>query len=116
MPPAAAASRQRRAPAPRARRGGIRWDRVGRLALLGTLILICALYVPPATKWIKQRGTEGHQQERLAELKSENAQLKGRVRQLRSPAALELEARRMGMVEVGEKAYVIENLRKAGGG
>ena len=44
------------------------------------------------------------------DLTQENRHLRQRVRALRDPGALELEARRLGMVRQGERAYVIEKL------
>ncbi len=93
-----------------ARRGGIRWDRVGRYALLGTLLVILALYVAPLTHWIEQSRTAAQQRQELRELTRENHGLKRRVRALRDPHALEREARRLGMVRQGERPFVIENL------
>jgi cell division protein FtsB len=92
------------------RRGAIRWDRVGRVALLGTLFVILLLYLSPAKHWLEQSGTAGRQQEELRDLTQENQALKKRLKALRSPDALEREARSLGMVEVGERAYAIENL------
>jgi cell division protein FtsB len=93
------------------RRGStIRWDRVGRVALLGTLVVILMLYVSPARHWLQQSSTAGAQRAEVEELTDENRQLKRRVRALRDPGALEREARRLGMVRQGERAYVIEGL------
>jgi cell division protein FtsB len=92
------------------RRSGIRWDRLGRVALLVTLLVIVLSYASPARKWIKQSGTAGHQTEELAELTKEKRKLDRRLRALRDPEALEREARRMGMIRVGERSYVIENV------
>ena len=96
---------------PSRRRGTIRWDRVGRVALLGTLLMILVLYVSPAKHWIQQSGTAATQRDELRDLTAENRELKRRVRSLRDPGALEREARRLGMVRQGERSYVIENLR-----
>jgi cell division protein FtsB len=93
-----------------ARRTSIRWDRLGRLALLGTLVVILLLYLSPAKHWLQQSSTAGAQREELQGLTEENRQLKQRVRALRDPGALEQEARRLGMVRQGERAYVIEGL------
>ena len=82
---------------PTRRRSGIRWDRLGRVALLGTLVAILLLYVSPAKHWIQQSRTAGHQQDELSELAQEQRDLKGRLRALRDPGALEREARRLGM-------------------
>jgi cell division protein FtsB len=98
------------ATATRRRRSGIRWDRLGRVALLGTLLVILFSYASPARQWIKQSGTAGHQKQQLSELNRENQGLKRRVRALRDPGALEREARHLGMVRQGERSYVIENL------
>jgi hypothetical protein len=92
------------------RRSGIRWDRVGRVALLATLIVIVLSYVSPARQWIRQSGTAGRQKQELSDLGAQHRKLKQRLRALRDPGALEREARRLGMVRVGERAYVIENL------
>jgi len=92
------------------RRSGIRWDRLGRVALLGTLLVILFSYASPARQWIKQSGTAGRQAQELTELNRENRGLKQRLRALRDPGALEREARRLGMVRAGERSYVIENL------
>jgi cell division protein FtsB len=92
------------------RRSSIRWDRLGRVALLGTLGVIMLLYVSPTRHWIEQSRTAGEQKSELRELEAKNRELVRRVRELRTPGALEREARRLGMVRRGERSYVIENL------
>jgi cell division protein FtsB len=73
-------------------------------------VVILLLYLSPAKHWIQQSRTAGAQQDELRDLADENDELKRRVRALRDPGALEREARRLGMVRQGERAYVIENL------
>jgi cell division protein FtsB len=92
------------------RSAGIRWDRVGRIALGATLVVILCLYVSPARHWLQQSRTAGEQKQELRSLAEENGTLKKRVRTLRDPGALEREARRLGMVREGERPYVIEGL------
>jgi len=92
------------------RRTSIRWDRLSRVALLGTLVVILLLYLSPAKHWWQQSRTAGAQREELRELTQDNRLLKRRVRALRDPGALEREARRLGMVRQGERSYVIEGL------
>jgi cell division protein FtsB len=92
------------------RRTSIRWDRLGRVALLGTLVVILLLYISPAKHWWQQSRTANAQEQELNDLNEENRVLKQRVRALRNPGALEREARRLGMVRQGERAYVIEGL------
>lgn len=88
----------------------IRWDRLGRGALLGVLGVILLLYISPAKHWITQSQTASHQDAELRELKREHARLENQVRNLRRPGSLEREVRRLGMVREGERAYSIENL------
>ena len=99
----AAAARPRRS-------AGIRWDRVGRIALLATLLVILGLYVSPARHWLQQSRTSGEQKRELQALKDENSALKKRVHALKDPGALEREARRLGMVRQGERPYVVQGL------
>ncbi|MDQ3644593.1 MAG: septum formation initiator family protein, partial [Actinomycetota bacterium] len=102
MAAASASGTPRRASHARRRRG-IRWDRLGRIALLGVLGVILLLYISPAKHWIEQSGTARAQTQELDELKAENARLEQRAGELRDPAALEREARRLGMVRQGER-------------
>ncbi len=106
---ASAATRTRRRASHARRKSNIRWDRLGRLALLGTLGVILLLYISPARHWIEQSATASAQSRELHALKAENARLKQRAKELRDPAALEREARALGMVRQDERAYVIEN-------
>jgi cell division protein FtsB len=46
----------------------------------------------------------------LAQLKQERVALTGQLRDASSPATLEREARRLGMVKPGEHAYVVHGL------
>lgn len=107
--PRSRSARSRLAPRRRGS-GGIRWDRVGRTALLLLLGVIVLLYIPPVTHWIEQRQTSGHQQAELQQLQRENEELEQRVDSLTGPDAIEREARGLGMVREGEQAIVVEGL------
>lgn len=93
-----------------AARPGIRWDRISRSVLLVLLLLTPLLYVSPAQQWITQSRTASEDGAELDRLERENRRLASRVRSLQAPGALEREARKLGMVRKGERAYVIENL------
>jgi cell division protein FtsB len=80
------------------------------VALLGTLLVIVLSYASPARQWLQQSGTSTRQKQELSQLVKQKHTLSRRLRALRDPGALEREARRLGMVRVGERAYVIENL------
>ena len=104
-----AAARASRLPA----RDKIRWDRISRVALLLVLLGVLALYVNPVRSYwstwreSKQRGTE------VTKLEQENRRLTARKNELRDPRALEREARRLGMVRPGERAFVVEGLPRS---
>ncbi|MDP4604169.1 MAG: septum formation initiator family protein [Solirubrobacteraceae bacterium] len=89
---------------------GIRWDRVGRFVVLGVCLLVVLLYVRPLAAIWSARGEAATRKTELTKLQRENAALTGRVEALKNPAALEREARSLGMVKPGEKAYVIKGL------
>lgn len=89
---------------------GIRWDRVGRLGLLGVLGMIVALYVPPVLHWIEQSQTAAHERSQVKSLQAQHDMLQARLRELHRPDAVEREARKLGMVAQGEKAYVVRGL------
>jgi cell division protein FtsB len=88
----------------------IRWDRLGRWALIGVFALVLYLYVGPAISWIKTYREAGRQRATVAELRAENARLRDRRRTLTEKGAMEREARKLGMVKAGEKAYIVEGV------
>ena len=49
-------------------------------------------------------------EERLAQLKGENTRLRDELRTAQDPLTMEREARKLGMVKPGEKAYVVHGL------
>lgn len=88
----------------------IRWDRVGRLALILVLLFILALYIRPLSGyWSSWQEAETKRAEVTA-LERENRELRARRAALQSPKALEQEARRLGMVKPGERAYSLKGL------
>lgn len=90
----------------------IRWNRVGRIALLCVLAFILYLYVGPARSWVATWGEAKERRAQVAELRAENVKLRARQRELRRDSQLEREARTLGMVKAGEKVYAIEGLPK----
>jgi cell division protein FtsB len=94
-----------------ARATRIRWDAVGRRALLGVFALVLYLYIGPAIHWVQTYREAGRQRGQVAQLRAENARLLARERTLTAPGALEREARSLGMVKAGERAYIVENVK-----
>lgn len=90
----------------------IRWDRVGRTALLLVAALVVYLYVGPVASWVTTLKESKRRQAQVAALKRENARLTARRDALHRTSTLEQEARSLGMVRAGERAYVISGLPK----
>jgi cell division protein FtsB len=88
----------------------IRWDRLGRWALIGVFALVLYLYVGPAISWVKTYREAGRQRAEVAQLRAENTKLRKARAQLDAKGALEREARKLGMVKAGERAYIVEGL------
>jgi cell division protein FtsB len=88
----------------------IRWDRVGRIALVLVLFGVMVSYLNPMVNLLQAwQGSKSSSQE-LAQLKQEKVDLTKQLREASSPASLEREARRLGMVKPGEHAYVVKGL------
>ena len=115
MPPAS--SHARRAPAhPHAASAlgaaalRVRWDRVGRVALLVLLVGVALAYVGPARSLLSTWHDSNAKQAQLQTLEREHETLLRRARDLRDPRTVQSEARRLGMVKPGERSYVIRGL------
>jgi cell division protein FtsB len=106
----ASASHARRAPGRPVFGAGVRWDRVGRVALLVVVGGVLLLYAGPARSyWQTWRESKAKHAE-VRRLEAEHARLLERRRELREPASLMREARRLGMVRRGERAFVVQDL------
>jgi cell division protein FtsB len=90
----------------------IRWDRLGRIALLFVAALVLYLYIGPTRSFVTTYKESKQRKGEVAALKRENQRLVARRNQLRRPQTLETEARGLGMVRGGEKAYVVRGLPK----
>ncbi|HEU4701239.1 MAG TPA: septum formation initiator family protein [Conexibacter sp.] len=114
MPPASSAA-ARRAPArPTTALGAaalrVRWDRVGRTALLLLLLFVALAYVGPARSLLATWRESNAKQAQVQQLQREHDALVQRARELRDLRTVQAEARRLGMVKPGERSYVIQGL------
>jgi cell division protein FtsB len=116
MPPAGSAAARRSPARPTATTAlgaaalRVRWDRVGRTALLVLLLLVALAYVGPARSLLSTWRDSNAKQAQLQQLRREHEALLQRARELRDPRTLQAEARRLGMVKPGERSYVVRNL------
>ena len=86
----------------------IRWDRVGRWALICVFAFVIYLYIGPARTWVTTYAEAERKRDDVASLRQQNERLRERKQRLARTGAVELEARKLGMVKAGEKLYVVE--------
>jgi cell division protein FtsB len=91
----------------------IRWDRVGRVGLLVVLVVVAGLYVQHALELLSTHSQAQHQLSIVHTLERQNAALERERASLRDPATIRRDARALGMVQQGERPYVITG--RAGG-
>lgn len=86
--------------------------RFGRIALVVVVVLMASSYVRPALDWVGARSAAGEQAQRLDALRATQARLEDEKARLSTERGLTVEARRLGMVREGERAYVVRGLPK----
>jgi cell division protein FtsB len=88
----------------------IRWDRVGRVALLVVLLGVVVLYVGPSITFLHTYREAKARRGEVSTLQSENKRLRARRDALKNPRTLEREARRLGLVKPGELPFIVKGL------
>ena len=91
----------------------VRWDRIGRLALLLVGLLLICLYINPLRTYLATWQEARAKRSEVTQLQREHRALVDRARALRSAGSIETEARRLGMVKPDERAYVIHGLQQS---
>jgi cell division protein FtsB len=105
-----------RRPAPRrpgARSGPsrIKWDRVGRIALVLVLFAVAYSYLNPAIDLFKTYRSTTAAKAEFHSLLHENKRLHRSIQSSDEPAVVEQTARRQGLAAEGETTYVLRGLR-----
>jgi cell division protein FtsB len=90
--------------------GQVRWDRVGRVALLCVLVALVYLYVSAGFHMLSTWKQSQHDGAAVASMEHEHAQLVRQREQLSGQPALEAQARKLGMMRRGEQPYLISGL------
>jgi len=120
--PAASATQLRsrrssRAGAARGRRAGglqaagrVRWDRLGRIAMLFVLIALVFLYIGTGFHMLSTWRQSHHTAARVAAMQSEHRRLIAEHNRLSSQANLEDQAKALGMQRADEQTYIVGNL------
>jgi cell division protein FtsL len=118
----AAGAAKRRASAPRtgAKRSAgssgaatlprVRWDRLGRMAMLVVLAALLYLYLSAGLHMYSTWGQSRHDKAAVATLEREHRALTSQHEALGRQNTVETEARQLGMKKANERQYVISGL------
>lgn len=88
----------------------LRWERIGRIALLIVLAVVAGLYIQRALTYLSVRSQTSQQQAIVSRLKREKANLIRRQNALNDSATIQQQARALGMVFPGERPYAVTGL------
>ncbi len=103
--------RDRRAgPAGRIAVGRVRWDRLGRIAMLFVLLALVFLYLSTGLRMLSTWRQSHRTSSKVASMEREHRRLVEQHNRLSSQSTLEKEARQLGMMRPGEQPYVVSNL------
>jgi cell division protein FtsB len=88
----------------------VRWDRLGRVALLAVLVALVYLYVSAGVRMLSTWDQSRHDKAAVAVMEREHRQLVQQRAGLSGQSALEEQARKLGMMRRGEQPYVVPGL------
>ena len=88
----------------------MRWDRLGRLAMLCVLVVLAYLYLSAGvhllSTWHQARGASA----KVAAMQREHGTLQRQHEALGRPGAVEAQARKLGMMKHDERPYIVGDL------
>jgi hypothetical protein len=88
----------------------VRWDRVGRLALLGVLGALLFLYINAGVSLFSTWRESARTNANVASMEREYHSLQTQHAALESPVWLEMQGRLLGMMFPGERQYFVRGL------
>jgi len=88
----------------------VRWDRLGRVAMLCVLVALVYLYVSAGVHMLSTWHQSRRDSAVVATMEREHRSLVGQRAALTAPGTLETEARQLGMMKPGEQPYVVTGL------
>jgi cell division protein FtsL len=88
----------------------VRWDRLGRMAMLVVLAVLLYLYLSAGLHMYSTWGQSRHDKAAVATLEREHRALASQHEALGRQNTVETEARQLGMKKANERQYVITGL------
>ncbi len=95
---------------PSGRSARVRWDRLGRLAMLFVLVVLLYLYISPVRSLISAIHQSAADRAQVGSLERTKDRLLAERVALKSAGTLEIDARGQGLVKPGEKQFVVFGL------
>ncbi len=88
----------------------MRWDRLGRIAMLFVLVALVFLYVSTGFHMLSTWRQSHRASARVAAMETEHRKLVAEHNRLSSQVDLEDQAKALGMQRPGEQSYIVGNL------
>jgi hypothetical protein len=88
----------------------VRWDRLGRVAILCVLVALVYLYVSAGVHMLSTWRQSHRDSVSVTSLEREHVRLLRQRDTLSTQGTLEAEARKLGMMRKGEQPYVVSGL------
>jgi cell division protein FtsB len=97
-------------PARKGRPAQIRWDRLGRIAMVVVIGVLAYLYISAGTRILSTWHLAASNRAKVAAMERQNRELKASLARLRQPNTIVQEGRRFGMVKSGEVPFFTDGL------
>ncbi|MGH2903300.1 MAG: hypothetical protein ACRDK7_06925 [Solirubrobacteraceae bacterium] len=88
----------------------VRWDRLGRVAMLCVLVVLAYLYLSAGIHLLGTYRQARGARAKVATMEHEHASLLRRHEALASPGAVEAQARKLDMMKRDERPFIVNDL------
>ncbi len=88
----------------------LRWEQLGRLAMLAVMVALAYLYLSAGVHMFSTWRQARHDQATVSVMQAEHRRLVAQHELLSNPETVEGEARRQGLARLGERQYVVSGL------
>jgi len=88
----------------------VRWEQLGRLAMLAVMVALAYLYLSAGVRMFSTWRQARHDQATVRMMQDEHRRLVSQHELLSNPETVEGEARRLGLARSGERQYVLNGL------
>lgn len=88
----------------------MRWDQLGRFAMICVMVAIAYLYLSAGVSLFSTWRESKRDDAQVVSLQRENDLLQRQRSALSSPVQVEAQARKLGMIRPGEQGYVVSGL------